>query len=165
MVFQAIGFWLLVLAIPLWAYRFYLSSRLEPRERDAFKRLLQRADEKALVFGIKLFGFLVALSASVLALIAVLGYIKYGNSQIGSYREVVRNRIYSGVDTVDNALDTFHYDQWLPIAILITCALLTISFTLVGTALRDISLLRRLHSRLKKIGKGNKTAPGNPQKA
>ncbi len=152
MVFQAIGFWLLVLAIPLWAYRFYLTYKLDSRELKAFKRLLQRAEEKALVFALKLFAFLVALSACVLGLIAILGYIKYGDSKIGTYREVIRNRIYSGVDTVDSALDTFHYDQWLPIAILIICALLSISFTLVGTALRDISLLRRLHARLQKIG-------------
>lgn len=163
MVFQAIGFWLLILAIPLWVYRFYLSSRLKPREHKAFKRLLQRADEKVLVFAARLFGFLVALSASVLALIALLGYIKYGDSQIGSYRDVVRNRIYSGVDTVDYALDTFHYDQWLPIAILSTCALLTVSFTLVGTALRDVSLLNRLHNRLKKIGGRSETPAVKPQ--
>ena len=153
MVFQAIGFWLFVLAIPLWAYRFFLSLRLTSRERKVFKHLRQRADDKALVFAIKLFAFLVGLGASVLGLVALLGYIKYGSAQIGSYREIVRNRLYSGVDTVDQALDTFHYNQWLPVALLITCALLTIGFTLVGAALRDISLLRRLRARLRKIGK------------
>lgn len=151
MVFQAIGFWLLVLAIPLWAYRFFLTYKLDSRELKAFKRLLKRMEEKAVFFALKLFAFLVALSACVLALIATLGYIKYGDTKIGTYREVVRNRIYSGVDSVDTALDTFHYDQWLPVAILITCALLSISFTLVGTALRDISLLHRLHARLRNI--------------
>ena len=60
---------------------------------------------------------------------------------------------------MDQALDTFHYDQWLPIAILTTCALLSISFTLVATALRDISLLNRLLKRLKKVPQAMKTAP------
>lgn len=153
MVFQAIGFWLLILAIPLWAYRFFLTRKLSPSELKVFKRLLNRAEERAIVFALKLFAFLVALSASVLALVAFLGYIKYGDTKIGTYREVVRNRIYSGVETVDSALDTYHYDQWLPVAIIITCALLSVSFTLVGTALKDISLLRRLHARLRNMGK------------
>jgi hypothetical protein len=159
MVFHVIGFWLLMLAIPLWGYRFFLTSKLAYREKKIFRRLLDHADERAYFFALKLFGFLVALSAAVLAMVAGLGYIKHGSTQIGSYREVIRSRIYSGVDPVDQALDTFHYDQWLPIAFLTTCALLSISFTLVATALRDISLLNRLRKRLKKVPQAMKTAP------
>jgi len=153
MVFQAIGFWLLMLCVPLWAYRFSLSSKLTKREYRTFKRLIERADERIFFFAVRLFAFLVVLSAAVIGLISGLSYFKHGTSQMGSYRELVRSRYYSGVDMVDEALDTFHYDQWFPIAVLTTCALLSISFTLVGAALREISILRRLHSRLKHINK------------
>lgn len=151
MVFQAIGFWLLMLSIPLWAYRFSLSARLNRREYRIFRRLIEKADERIFFFAVRLFGFLVAISVGVMALVAGLGYAKNGSTDFGAYREVVKSRLYSGVDMVDEALDTFHYDQWFPIAVLTTCALLSISFTLVGAALREISILRRLRQRLQRV--------------
>ena len=149
MVFHVIGMWLLILSIPLWIYRWVAYSRLDDRERAIFKRLLKHRYENALAFGFRIFGFLVAVAVAVIVLVVGLRFLKYGSIQIGAYRDVMRNRLYSGVEPVDQALNTFHYDQLLPIAILTTCALLSVAFTLVATALRDIFVVLRLN---KKVG-------------
>ncbi|MEP3048352.1 MAG: hypothetical protein ABJL55_23560 [Roseibium sp.] len=148
MVFQVIGFWLLVLAIPLWAYRWYLVAALDPRERSAFRRLIKQRHEHAVKFGTKVFGYLIIIAVAVMTLVFGLTFLKHGAVRIGSYRDTMRGRLYSGVDTVDQALDTFHYDQILPIAVITTCLVLTLGFTLVTTALRDISVVRQLKKRL-----------------
>jgi hypothetical protein len=148
MVFHAIGVWLLVAAIPLWIYRWYVFSRLEGRERRIFKRIVKRRHENAYAFALQMFGFLIALAAAVILLVLGLRYIKQGSLELGAYRETIRNRLYSGIDPVDRMLDTYHYDQFLPVAIVTTCALLSVAFTLVATALRDISLMSRLNKKL-----------------
>ncbi|WP_421984298.1 hypothetical protein [Roseibium sp.] len=140
--------WLLVAAIPLWIYRWYVFSKLDARERRIFKRIVKRRHENAYAFALQMFGYLIALAAAVILLVVGLRYIKHGSLEFGAYREVIRNRIYSGVDPIDYALDTYHYDQLLPIAIITTCALLSVSFTLVATALRDVSLMSRLNKKL-----------------
>ncbi|MEP2705058.1 MAG: hypothetical protein ABJQ71_13835 [Roseibium sp.] len=153
MVFQAIGFWLLVLAIPLWAYRWYLVSALDPRERNAFRRLIKQRHEHAVKFGTKVFGYLILIAVGVMTLVFSLTYLKHGAVRIGSYRETMRGRLYSGLDTFDNALDTFHYDQVLPVAVITTCLVLSIGFTLVTTALRDMSVIRQLKRRIASLAK------------
>lgn len=149
MVFHVIGTWLLVASVPLWIYRWFVYSKLDDRERLIFKRLLKHRYESAFAFGARIFGFLVVLAVAVIVLVVGLRYLKYGSIQIGAYREVMRNRLYSGVEPVDQALDTFHYDQLMPVAILTTCLLLSVAFTLVSTAVRDIFVVSRLH---KKVG-------------
>ncbi|MET1411831.1 hypothetical protein ABVF61_06170 [Roseibium sp. HPY-6] len=149
MVFHAIGMWLLAAAIPLWVYRWYAYSKLEPPERRIFTRIVKRRHENAYAFALQMFGYLIALAAAVILLVMGLRYIKQGSLEVGAYRETIRNRLYSGVDPIDRALDAYHYDQLLPIAIITTCALLSVAFTLVATALRDISLMSRLHKKLR----------------
>lgn len=148
MVFHAIGMWLLVAAVPLWIYRWYVFSRLDARERRIFKRIVKRRHENAYAFALQMFGYLLALAAAVILLVMGLRYIKQGSLEFGAYRDVMRNRLYSGVDPIDQALDAYHYDQMLPIAIITTCALLSVAFTLVATALRDVSLMSRLNRKL-----------------
>lgn len=152
MVFHAIGVWLLVISVPLWAYRWFAFSKLTGRERLAFKRLIKRRHESSFGFALRVFGFLVALAMSVILLVLGLRYFKQGSLELGTFRDTMRGRLYSGLEPVDQALNTFHYDQWLPIAILTTCALLSVAFTLVATALRDISVMGRLRKRLSNIG-------------
>jgi hypothetical protein len=148
MVFHVIGVWLLAAAIPLWIYRWLVYFKLNNQERLIFRRLIKRRYESAIVFALRIFGFLIALAAAVILLVSVLRYLKYGTLQFGAYRDTMRNRLYSGVDPVDQALDAFHYDQLLPVAILTTCVLLSVAFSLVGTAIRDIFVVRRLHRKL-----------------
>ncbi len=151
MVFQAIGFWLLIAAGPLWAFRWLVYARLNGRERKAFKRLADRRYESPFAFALRIFGYLVALATLAVLLMFTLRYFKHGSLEIGTYREMVGSRFYSGLDPVDQALNTFHYNQLMPVAVLTTCAVLSIAFTLVATALRDISLIHRLRSRLANI--------------
>ncbi|POF29711.1 hypothetical protein [Roseibium marinum] len=149
MVFNAIVVWLLVAAVPLWIYRWVAYSRLSAAEQGVFKRLVARRQERAIGFALRIFGFLAVFAATVIVAVFSLRYLKYGTFRLDPYREMVRSRFYSGVEPVDQALDTFHYNQMLPVAILTTCLLLSIAFTLVAVALRDISLIRRLRRRLK----------------
>ena len=109
---------------------------------------MKRRHENAYAFALQMFGFLLALAAAVILLVIGLRYIKQGSLEFGAYRDVMRNRLYSGVDPIDQALDAYHYDQMLPIAIITTCALLSVAFTLVATALRDVSLMSRLNRKL-----------------
>lgn len=148
MVFHAIGMWLLAAAVPLWIYRWIVFARLDPRERQIFRRLVRQRHESALAFVVKMFGFLVVLAASVFALIYGLSYVKRGSLDIGAYSDTVRSRLYSGLEPLDQALDAYHYDQLLPVAIMTTCALLSVAFTLAATALRDITLATRLHRKV-----------------
>lgn len=148
MVFHAIAMWLLAAAVPLWIYRWYVYSRLDARERAIYTRIVKQRYESAYAFALQIFGFLVAVSTAVILLVIGLRYIKQGSIEFGAYRETMRNRLYSGVDPIDSALDAYHYDQLLPVAIVTTCALLSVTFTLVATALRDISLMSRLNRKL-----------------
>jgi len=148
MVFTAIAFWLLVAAVPLWAYRWVAYSRMSPDEKLIFKRLVSRRHENAVGFALRIFGFLVALSAAVIVVVFGLRYLKYGRFELSPYRDLIRSRFYSGVDPFDRALDTFHYDQMLPVAILTTCLLLSVAFTLVSAALRDITVMHRLRRKM-----------------
>ncbi|MCR9061862.1 MAG: hypothetical protein NXI02_31345, partial [Rhodobacteraceae bacterium] len=59
------------------------------------------------------------------------------------------------------ALDAYHYDQFLPVAILTTCALLSVAFTLVATALRDISMMSRLNKKLQGMKERQTQAAAN----
>jgi len=151
MVFHGIAVWLLVASVPLWAYRWFAFSKLESRERAVFKRIVSKRHESAFGFGARIFGFLIALAAAVILFVYALVYLKQGHLQVGAYKETIRGRLYSGVESVDQALNTFHYEQPLPLAILTTCLLLSVVFTLVVTALRDIVLLSRLRSKLDRI--------------
>lgn len=148
MVFNAIAVWLLIGAIPLWAYRWLIYSRLEPREKQIFRRIVLHRHERAVYFALRMFGYLVALAIAVMAVVFGLRYLKHGNLEVGAYRDMIRSRYYSGVGPFDEALNTFHYDQMLPVALLTTCALLSIAFTLVASALRDISTIRKLTRKL-----------------
>jgi hypothetical protein len=148
MVFHVIGMWLLAAAIPLWIYRWFVYSRLDSRERLIFKRLLKHRYENAFAFGARIFGFLVALAVAVILLVFGLRFLKYGSLQIGAYRDMMKNRLYSGLEPVDQALDTFHYDQLIPVALLTTSLFLSVAFTLVATAIRDIIVVRRLNKKV-----------------
>ncbi|ASP33927.1 hypothetical protein [Labrenzia sp. VG12] len=158
MVFHAIAVWLLVASLPLWAYRWFLYAKLDERERQIFKRLVTKRYEGAFAFGARMFGFLVALAASVLLLVYSLRYFKHGSLELGVYKETVRTRLYSGMEPVDQALNTFHYEQPLPVAILTTCFLLSVVFTLVATALRDVATILRLRKKLERIQSGRSDA-------
>ncbi len=151
MIFHVIGMWLLVASIPLWAIRWYFFSTLSTREQQVFRRLVSRRHENPFAFAFRMFGFLLALATAVILLVVSLRYLKYGALQIGSFREALRSRLYSGVDGIDQALDTLHYDQLLPVAVATTCALLAVSFTLVSTALRDITMIRRLSRKTERL--------------
>jgi len=148
MVFHAIAVWLLVASVPLWGYRWLVYLRLAPRERAVFKRLVTRRHESAVGFGARIFGFLVALAGAVVLLVYGLGYLKEGSVQITSYKTLVRSRLYSGLEPVDQALNSYHYDQPVPLAIVTACFLLAVGFTLVSSALRDISVISRLRRKL-----------------
>jgi hypothetical protein len=148
MVFHAIGTWLLIAAIPLWLYRWYAYARLDPRERQVFRRLLKHRHEKAVVFALRIFGFLVALAIGLFVVVFGLRYLKYGSLEFSSFSELIHSRLYSGYDPFDRLLDQFHYQQPLPLAVLTTCLLLSIAFTLVASAFRDISLINKLKSKL-----------------
>jgi hypothetical protein len=150
MVFHAIAVWLLAASVPLWAYRWLVYLRLAPRERAVFKRLVTRRHEGPFGFGARIFGFLVALAAAVALLAYVLRYLKRGTVEIGAFNEIFRSRLYSGVEPVDQVLNSYHYEQTLPVAIVTTCFLLAVVFTLVTTALRDISVIARLRRKLEK---------------
>lgn len=158
MVFHAIAFWLLVLAVPLWGYRWFLYHGLAPRERLVFRRIVRQHHENTYLFGLRIFGFLAAVAATVFALVLGLRYLKTGSTELGAYRDMMRTRLYSGMDPVDSALDTFHYDQIAPIAVLTACFVLAVGFTLVSAALRDISLIKRLRRKLVRIS-GNDEGP------
>lgn len=151
MVFHTIAVWLLVASVPLWAYRWYLFAKLEGRERDVFKRIITKRYESAFRFGARVFGYLVALAAAVILFVYALSFLKKGHVQIGAYSETIRSRMYSGLEPVDQALNTFHYEQPLPLAILTTCLVLSVVFTLVATALRDITTILRLRKKLERI--------------
>ncbi|GAA0774908.1 hypothetical protein E1180_01375 [Roseibium denhamense] len=151
MVFNTISFWLLVLAVPLWAMRWRFYGLMSAREKQIFKRLVSRRHESGLGFAARIFGFLVALAAAVITLVLGLRYLKHGTVEIGAYKEVMRSRIYSGVEPVDQALDIVHYNQLFPIAVLTTCAVLSIAFALVATGLRDISTINRLRRRVERL--------------
>ncbi|WP_299815011.1 hypothetical protein [uncultured Roseibium sp.] len=151
MVFNAIAVWLLIAAVPLWIYRWIVYSRLSVAGREVFKRRVARRKERAIGFALRLFGFLSVFAVSVIIVVFGLRYLKHGTLPLEPYREIVRSRLYSGVEPVDQALDMFHYNQLLPVAILTTCLLLSIAFTLVAAALRDISVIGRLRRKLNRI--------------
>ncbi|WP_269580728.1 hypothetical protein [Roseibium sp. Sym1] len=153
MVFHTIAIWLLILSVPLWAYRWVLFSKLNGQERTVFKRIVRKRHESAFKFGARIFGFLLALVVGVLVLVYGLGFLKQGAVNVVPYKDVIKNRLYSGVEPIDQTLNTIHYEQPLPVAIVITCFILSVVFTLVSAAIRDISLLRRLRRKLERVGK------------
>lgn len=152
MIFNVIGLVLLVCSLPFWLYRARLVAALDARSKTIFKRLLKR-HERPLVFGGKLFALLIVLTGLMFVVVYALAYFKHGAVYFKSYRDVVRNRLYSGIESVDPHLDAFLYDQIPPIMIIITCLLLAGGFTLFMTALRDIELVTRLRKRLEKLQK------------
>ncbi len=150
MVFNTIVLLLFAAAIPLWICRQYLIAKLEPRARAIFKRLAAR-QESAIGFAFRTFLVLLAFAASVVGLVYGLSFIKEGRIIGSSYRDIIRNRLYSGIDSVDPHIDTYLYEQSLPLVIILTCLLLAISLTLVLKAIHDISVLSRLKRRLKNL--------------
>lgn len=151
MVFNAIAFWLLIAAVPLWAYRWLLYSRLDLRERQMIRRLIVRRHERAFGFGLRVFGYLLALAVMVIAVIFTLRYLKHGTIGFSAYSDTIRSRFYSGIDPIDQTLDAWHYDQMLPVAVFMTILALSIGFTLVATALRDIVVIRKLRRKLRRL--------------
>lgn len=151
MVFHAIAFWLLVLAVPLWAYRWFLYRTLALREQLLFRRIIRQRHENTYLFGLRVFAFLVAIALAVLVLVFTLRYFKHGTVELGLFRDLVRSRLYFGVDPIDRTLDMVHYDQTAPIAILTTCLVLAVAFTLVSAALRDIAIIKRLRKKLERL--------------
>ena len=149
--FNAIAVWLLIASVPLWMYRWALFFRLTTRERLMFKRLVAQRHESSFVFALRMAGYLIILAVAVFFVVFGLRYLKNGNLGITTYRETISSRFYSGIEPLDHALDSFHYDQILPVAALTTILLVSVSFSLVSAALRDISLIRRLQKKLKKL--------------
>ncbi|MBS8260462.1 hypothetical protein DYI23_09560 [Roseibium polysiphoniae] len=149
-IFITISFILIALAIPLWAYRIFAASRLQERERSILRRLIAR-QENAIAFATRIFGFLVVLAGCVFALLYVLAYFKHGQVRPLTFRDAFHQRFYSGFDSVDPYIDMMLYDQIMPIMMLLTALLLSVSFTLVMTALRDIRLIRRLRQKLSRL--------------
>lgn len=158
MIFNVIGLLLLASSLPLWLYRARLVAALDARSRTVFKRLLKR-HEPPLVFGAKLFALLMVLTGLMLLIVYALAYFKHGAVYFKSYRDVVRNRLYSGMESIDPHLDAFLYDQIPPVMIVITCLLLAGGVTLFMTALRDIELVTRLRKRLEKLQKRTENMP------
>jgi hypothetical protein len=157
MVFHVIAVWLLAASVPLWAYRWFLYSNLDIRERQVFKRLLSRRTESAFRFGARIFGFLVALAAAVILLVFTLRYLKQGSVEFGVFSQTVRSRLYFGMEPIDQALNSYHYDQSLPVAVLTVCLLLSVAFTLTAAALRDISMIKKLHRKLQRLRDRSRT--------
>ena len=120
MVFHAIATWLLIAAVPLWIYRWYAYGRLDARERLVFRRLLKHRHERAVIFALRVFGFLVALAVAVFVVVFGLRYLKYGSLEFGPFSDMIHSRLYSGIDPFDRLLNDFHYHQPLPIAVLTT---------------------------------------------
>ncbi|MEE4015238.1 hypothetical protein V1T76_24455 [Roseibium sp. FZY0029] len=151
MVFNAIAIWLLIASVPLWICRWVLFSRLTDRERLMFKRLVAQRHETAFMFAVRMAGYLIVLAFSIFVVLFGLRYLKDGDLGITTYSDMIRSRLYSGIGPVDNALDSFYYDQMLPVAALTTIVFLTVSFTLATAALRDISLIRRMQKKVRKV--------------
>ncbi|MEP0235598.1 hypothetical protein [Roseibium sp.] len=149
-IFTTISFFLIVLAVPLWAYRIFAAYRLPARERSILRRLIAR-QENAIAFGTRIFGFLVVLAGCVFALLYVLAYLKHGKIRYLTFRDAFHQRFYSGFDSIDPYIDMMLYNQIMPIMMLLTVLLLSVSFTLVMTALRDIRLIRRLRQKLARL--------------
>jgi len=160
MVFHAIAVWLLVASVPLWAYRWFLFARLEVREREIFRRIVTKRYESAFRFGARVFGFLVALAVAVILFVYGLRYLKQGSLEIGAFKDTIRSRLYSGMEPVDQVLNSLHYEQPLPLALLTTCLVLSVVFTLVATALRDISTILRLRKKVERVKGDSEAATG-----
>ncbi|MTH99584.1 hypothetical protein [Roseibium sp. RKSG952] len=144
MVFNTISLVLVILAIPLWAYRQSVYLRLSLPERGVFKRIIRKRHEPAWSFGLKLYGVLV-LAVSIFALfIYGLRYIKRGDVYSKDYSSVMSNRLYSGHSGFDESLDSMLYNQHFLIMILVTCLFLTISLMLFLMPFRDLLVMKRL---------------------
>ncbi|MTI45569.1 hypothetical protein JM93_01030 [Roseibium hamelinense] len=148
MVFNTLSFFLLVLAVPLWAYRQNLYLRLQVRERSVFRRIVSKRHEPLWSFGLKLYGALLLAVSIFAAFIYGLRYIKRGDIYESDYNDVIRNRLYSGHDSVDGSLDAVIYDQHFLLVILITCLILTVSIMLALAPARDILIIKKLRSKL-----------------
>lgn len=157
MVFNTIILLLFAAAIPLWIYRQFIVMNLEPRARGMFKRLSARL-ESPVGFAIRLFVTLLVVAGSVVVLVNVLSYIKNGRLADQAYSDVVRNRLYSGIDSIDPHIDTYLYEQAMPVVVILTCLLLSVALTLVLKALEDIRLLKRLRRKLKQYADRSREA-------
>jgi hypothetical protein len=147
-VFHGIIVFLFLAAIPLWAYRMFCVSSLTVAERRIMKRFAKHRFESVFVFAAQIFGYLLAMAVLVIGFILAIGYLKFGTIQIKTYREMFHGRLYTGTEHADRVLNSAHYDQSLPVAVLMIIVFLTIGFTLVTVALRDIYLARRLHRKV-----------------
>jgi len=155
MIFSFLIFLFFALAIPLWIYRGWVFLQLPPRARAIFKRL-ESYKERAWVFALKMFLVLLAVSGVVMSLVYGLGFLKSGSARtVSSYKDVVRNRLYTGTEEIDPYLNTYVYEMPLVLVAVAHCLLLAISFTLVAKALNDISLIRRLKERLRRVSQSS----------
>lgn len=151
MVFSVLILMFFGLAIPLWVYRGWEFFSLPPRARGIFKRLVLH-NERAVTFAIRMFFALSAVSAVVMGLVYGLSYLNNGRIDGGSsYKDVVRNRLYTGTEGIDPILNTYLYDMPLPAVAVLKCLFLAVGFTLVAKALSDIRLIRRLKHRIKPL--------------
>ncbi|GGB35508.1 hypothetical protein GCM10011316_04550 [Roseibium aquae] len=150
MVFNTIILLLFAVSIPLWAGRFLALSTLDPRAREIFQRLV-RTKESPVAFAARMFVLLVALSGTLLILVYGMSYLQTGRLLHASYGEVMSNRLYSGVEGVDNTLDTAFYGLPLPITVLMKCLFLTAAFTLALKATNDLSIILRLRGKIKRL--------------
>ncbi|WP_417672344.1 hypothetical protein [Roseibium sp.] len=146
-IFSRISVLLLLLSIPLWIYRATLFARLDSRAKSILRRVIAR-HESAYAFCARIFGFLIVFSGLIFAFIYALSFIKHGGIKLKSFSDTFPRRVYSGLEQIDTQIDALLYDQILPVMVLLTVLLLSVSFTLFMTAIRDIRLIRRLKRRL-----------------
>ncbi|WP_417686337.1 hypothetical protein [Roseibium sp.] len=149
-IFSRISLLLILLSIPLWGYRTVIYARLAAREQSIIDRVIAR-HESAFAFGRRVFGFLIIFSGIIFALIYALSYLKSGDLKLRSFRDTFPRRIYSGLEEIDSHIDAFLYDQILPVMVLVTVLMLSVSFTVLMTAVRDIRIIRRLKRRVSRI--------------
>jgi len=151
MIINVIVMWMLVVAIPLWIYRWVAYFRLNAGERRIFKRLTFYRKESAVGFATRIFAYLAILAIALLMLAFGMRYLKYGTFEIPAYKALFRSRFYSGFEKLDHTLDAYHYDQALPVAVLTVSLLLSVAFSLIAVSFRDISTIRRIRCRLKSL--------------
>lgn len=151
MVFQTIGLLLLAAAIPLWLYRWFVYNGLTARERKVFRHLVSNRNQSGIRFALEVFCYLLTLAIAAILLVYALAYVKGGTFDFGTYKSHFRAPYYSGIEPVDQVVDAFHYNQILPLAALNIIILLSVSFALVMTAIRDIVLIRRLKRKLRRL--------------
>ncbi|MEJ8472618.1 hypothetical protein [Roseibium algae] len=141
---------MIAIAVPLWAYRTICFYRLNYRAKSILRRLIAR-HESVTLFGTRVFGFLVVLSGVIFSFLYALAYLKTGRLHFHTFKDIFPRRIYSGINNIDSHIDALLYDQIMPIMVLVTAFMLSFSFTVLMTALRDIQMIRRLQRRISKL--------------